>query len=243
MLFGESPLKAPPEDLLVIFNGLENIEELLLPQAKESVAGRVAETTLVWNILGSHAATPEVSEALRKEWLIQGRVNPRQWGLYASGQPQVVDLTLVNSCYSYVKYLINGKQSPIWTIPLGSYHYIPSLATYKAPYGVEHGISSLLKGPERLYSFYIKKGEASYGGGFNSASLMKFKEIDFGFMGDVWHQRDRWGGRLGLELTLNFFEDGHLQAEAGSGFKTAGYLPGYDNSSQGYIESSIKWKY
>ena len=227
----------PSEDFLDIFNGLENIEDLLVPNAKNSVLGRFAETTLIWNVLGAEASTPELSEALKKRWLIQGEVNPRQWILYAKTQRKetLLDITLMNSCYSYLRYLITGKRSPIWSIPIGSYRYLPSIAFY----GSEYGISNLLKGPDRLYSFYFKKN----GAGVDITSLMRFKQVDFGLAGDLWRQPDLWGARLGLGLTFNLLQDGALQAQTETGFKTPGNLPGYSSDADNYIKAGAKFLY
>ncbi len=235
--------QAPPEDLLIIFNGFENIEDLLVPYAKKTILGRVVETTLVWNQLGSQLSTQDVSFEVKKQWLIQGEVDPRQWNLYAASQSNKFDMTLVNSYYSYANYLITGRKTEIWAIPLGSCKYIPSLSSYSAPYGDEYGISNLIKANRRLYSFYFKKGENSYGGGLAIASLMRFKRADFDFVGDVWQQPHLTGGRLGVKFIFNFLENDMLQIETGGGFKTAGYLPGHANRAGGDIYLGSQFAY
>ena len=72
---------------------------------------------------------------------------------------------------------------------------------------------------------------------------MCFKELDFGFVGDVWRQNLLWGGRLGLELTFNFLKDNHLHGTAGSGFKTLGTLPGHSQGKEKYLKWGVQLDY
>lgn len=207
-----------------MFNGFENIEDLLLPHAPYTFAGRLTETALVWNPLGQRVSNPFLSQEVKRQWLIHGEVDPRQWNLYAASHKEFFDVTLCNSYYAYLQYILTGKKSPIWAIPLGSYQYIPSLTSH------------LVKGPHHLYSFYFKKE----GVGVDVRTFMCFKEIDFGFVGDVWRQNLLWGGRLGLDLTFNLLEDNHLHGSAGSGFKTAGTFPGYSQGPEKYLKWNVQ---
>jgi hypothetical protein len=173
----------------------------------------------------------------------------------------LVDPTLYNSFYSFFLYLIKGKNAPLWSIRLGSSQYIPSLTTYLAPYGVEYGLTNILKQDITLYTFYIKgghMGNRQYGGvGIEVMPLIRTRQVDLGFCADIWRQPllstpsivvwmqetpaftplggDRWGGRLGMNLSVNLKKNRAYQAIFQTGLKSQGYLPGYSLSVGPYI--------
>ncbi len=184
---------------------------------KRSPIGRIAETTLLWNPLGMEASNADMALAVQKRWLIQGELNPRQWLFYAGNYKKepFLDVTFMNSCYSYFSYLVNGKTTPLWYVPLGEWRYLPSITSSR--------MTHLLKGPTRLYAFYLKKDR----GGLDITSLMRFKEIDFNVGGDVWHESNLWGAKVEVEMIFNLF-----QIE--TGFKTPGDLYLKANSQFSY---------
>ncbi|MBP9841955.1 MAG: hypothetical protein KBC64_05985 [Simkaniaceae bacterium] len=181
----------------------------------------------------------------------------------------LIDPTLYNSFYSFFKYLIKGDNAPLWSIPIGSFRYIPSVTTYLAPYGVEYGILNFLKHENDLYYFYIKGGQMGnrqYGGaGIELMPLIRTEQADIGLCVDVWRQpllktpsitvwlqetpaftplgKDRWGGRLGANFAINLTKSKAFQLIIQPGIKTGGYLPGYSLVGGTYIRGGAKLSY
>lgn len=135
--------------------------------------------------------------------------------------------------------------------------YLPNLSVKLAPYGLETYVENYFLYKDSLVYLYVKAGRFNpdglyYGMGFEGEDLWRYHQFSLGCRADVWLQPNflfDWtleqvmegkepnesfdisfkqipGGSFALRGKYGFFED-KISLFADLGYKSSGYLPGY----------------
>lgn len=165
--------------------------------------------------------------------------------------------TYYSICSSW-NYILQGEETPIPMIQIGSYKYLPSVRMGLTPFGSEYYLENFLVKEDKPLYFYVRRGAFAghqYTGiGIEDPYLWQWKSMSFGFRSDVWLQPNidfqdsryycdqspsEWSprtfkqSRIGASLSLicqkEMWSNGAFFLQVGG--KTQGYLPGEELAS------------
>lgn len=162
-----------------------------------------------------------------------------------------LDPVLFASIFSWYRYLVDGKATPMPLICIGPVHFIPSASSFLTPFGIEGAMNVFFKVYEKPFYLYVRGGDSarsSWGFGIESYDVLKWRNISWGFKGHYWQQPAfqtptsaiAYEEGASLILPKGSLHGGAISVVAKSkispknfsfytelGAKNEGYLPGY----------------
>ncbi|MFA6118488.1 MAG: hypothetical protein WCT85_01145 [Parachlamydiales bacterium] len=157
--------------------------------------------------------------------------------------------------YSYLNYLISGRDISIPTIKIKNVRFLPNFRLGLAPYGIEYYLENFISYKSCPIYTYLKmgkhNGEAFWGLGLEYPNVYKFNKNKFGFRVDFFRQPKIYlnGGWVVFnEISVGFsneelkkmingvssyliyerklFDKLDISLHSELGYKTSGFLPG-----------------
>lgn len=155
----------------------------------------------------------------------------------------LADPFIYYSIYAWFHYISSGKETKIPMIPIGRVGYLPNLRLGLTPFGPEVFLENYFLDGKKPFYAYITGGHHSdnnYGGaGFYVPHIYDIWKWSFGARVDGWYQPKlllkpdetdqhamRWG--VGGSAVIAWQGDARSGFEAELGYKSKGFLPGYD---------------